>query len=83
MYINCVKKSRYYVKKGKKRVGWRDIYIINLITRLIGIYYILLTADPQRAYSRLVRTGEELETITDSDIEVLVGTQDMGTKSFI
>ena len=34
-------------------------------------------------YSQLVRTGEELEIITDLDIEALVGTQDIGIESSI
>ena len=42
MYINCVIKSRYYIEKGNKRAGRWDIYIINLVTRLINIYYTLL-----------------------------------------
>ena len=42
MYINCVVKLRHYIEKGNKRVGGRDIYIINLITKLTGMYYILL-----------------------------------------
>jgi len=42
MYINYVIKSRHYIKKGNKKVKGRGIYIINLITKLTGIYYILL-----------------------------------------
>jgi len=40
---------------------------------------ITFAADPQRAHSR--PAGEEPETITDSDIEALVGTQDTGMES--
>ena len=42
MYINCVVKLGHYIEKGSKRVGGRGIYIINLITKLTGIYYVLL-----------------------------------------
>ena len=42
---------------------------------------ITFTADSQRAHSQPVRTGEEPETITDSDIEALLGTQDTGMES--
>ena len=44
---------------------------------------ITFTADSQRAHSQLVRIGEELEIITDLDIEALAGTQDMGIESSI
>ena len=37
-----MEKLKYYIEKGNKRVeGW-GIYIIILITKLTGIYYILL-----------------------------------------
>ena len=42
MYINCVVKLRYYIKKRSKRAGGWGIYIINLVARLTGIYYALL-----------------------------------------
>ena len=28
MYINYIKKLKYYIKKGSKKVGRRDIYIV-------------------------------------------------------
>ena len=37
-----MERLRHYIEKGSKRAGGRDIYIINLVTRLTGIYYILL-----------------------------------------
>ena len=40
--MNCVVKLRHDIKKGNKRVGRRDIYIIILVTKLIDIYYTLL-----------------------------------------
>ena len=52
MYINCVERSRRYIKKGSKRVGGRGIYIINLVTKLTGIYYTLL-----RFWQNLVKFG--------------------------
>ena len=42
MYINCVEKSRRYIEKGSKKVGGWDIYIINLVIRLIGTFHPLL-----------------------------------------
>ena len=42
MYINCVEKSRHCVEKKNKRAGGWGIYIINLVARLIDIYYTLL-----------------------------------------
>jgi hypothetical protein len=43
---------------------------------------ITFIANPQRVHSQPVKTGEEPEIITDSDIEALIGTQDTEIKSF-
>ena len=44
---------------------------------------IIFVADSQRVYSQPVRTREELEIITDSDIKVLVKTQDIKIENSI
>ena len=37
-----MEKSRRYIEKENKKIGGRGIYIINLVVKLIGIFYILL-----------------------------------------
>ena len=36
MYMNCIIKSRYYIRKGSKKTKGKGVYIIYLVAGLTG-----------------------------------------------